>query len=660
MTAILGISAFYHDSAAALVVDGNIVAAAQEERFSRKKYDHEFPIQSIEFCLRQAGLDAEQIDYVGFYDKPFLKFERLLETYLAYAPKGFRSFLTAMPLWLRQKLHLPREMSNGLSGRYRKRYIFTEHHESHAASAFFPSPFEEAAILTLDGVGEWATASLGYGRGNKIYLQQEMHFPHSLGLLYSAFTYYTGFTVNSGEYKLMGLAPYGEPKYVELILEKLIDLKEDGSFRMDMSYFNYCEGLTMTGRKFDQLFGGPPRRPDSLLTKRDMDIAASIQKVTEEIMLRSARHAHQMTGLKSLVMAGGVALNCVGNGRLLREGPFENIWVQPAAGDAGGALGVALFIWHQLLDRPRTPQPRDSQRGSLLGPTYSDAEVKRFLDSVGARYGHLRTDEALCDHIADRIADGNVVGWFQGAMEFGPRALGSRSLLGDPRNPDMQTVMNVKVKFREGFRPFAPAVLAEKAHEYFEVRPNEDSPYMLLVAPVRQDKRRELTEEEQKREGIDKLKTLRSVVPAITHVDYSARVQTVDAERHGLYHGVIDAFYRKTGCPVLVNTSFNLGWDPIVCSPQEAYHTFMASDIDVLCLGHYVLTKKEQRCYVPADVAPRVDAQLADIWCSPNAQGDLRVEGGRLVCARRARLFQSPTISRSCSGRMKKCRRRLT
>jgi carbamoyltransferase len=639
MTAILGISAFYHDSAAALVVDGKIVAAAQEERFTRKKFDHEFPIKSIESCLKQAGLEAEQLDYVGFYDKPFLKFERLLETYLAYAPVGFKSFLQAMPLWLRQKLHLPREMSRGLGGRYGKRYVFTEHHESHAASAFFPSPFEEAAILTFDGVGEWATASWGIGRGNRIELKQEMRFPHSLGLLYSAFTYYTGFTVNSGEYKLMGLAPYGEPKYVDLILGKLIDLKDDGSFRMDMSYFNYCQGLTMTSKRFHRLFGGPPRQPDTRLTRRDMDVAASIQKVTEEIMLRSVRYVHERTGMRNLCLAGGVALNCVANGRILREGPFDDVWIQPAAGDAGGALGVALFIWHQLLDRPRTPLPTDTQRGSLLGPNYSDAEIRRFLDSVGARYTEVADDRQLCDHVADKLAAGNVIGWFQGPMEFGPRALGARSLLGDPRNPDMQTVMNVKVKFREGFRPFAPAVLAERAHEYFDVEAGRESPYMLLVAPVREDKRCPLSDEDRARQGIDKLKTRRSVVPAITHVDYSARMQTVDRERHGLYHGVLDAFYRKTGCPVIVNTSFNLGWDPIVCTPQDAYNTFMASDVDVLCLGHYLLDKAAQRASVLAEPAPRPDALLADVWCSPNVHGELRVEADHVVCTKSGQTF---------------------
>jgi carbamoyltransferase len=530
-------------------------------------------------------------------------------------------------------------MDRGLNHRYRKRYIFTEHHESHAASAFFPSPFEEAAILTLDGVGEWATASCGYGRGNRIQLLEEMRFPHSIGLLYSAFTYYTGFTVNSGEYKLMGLAPYGEPKYVDVILEKLVDLKDDGSLRLDMSYFNYCQGLTMTSQKFERLFGGPPRKPDSRITRRDMDIAASIQKVTEEVMLRSARHVHQLTGMRALCLAGGVALNCVGNGRILREGPFDDIWIQPAAGDAGGALGVALFIWHQLLDKPRAPQPKDAQHGSLLGPVYSDEEIGRFLDSVGATYTRIADDQQLCNLIADRIAAGNVVGWFQGAMEFGPRALGSRSLLGDPRNPDMQTVMNVKVKFREGFRPFAPAVLAERAHEYFDVKPDCESPYMLLVAPVREEKRCPLTSEDQQRQGIDKLKTRRSVVPAITHVDYSARIQTVDPDRHGLYYDVLQSFFNRTGCPVIVNTSFNLGWDPIVCTPQDAYKTFMASDIDVLCLGHFVLTKSSQPAFVPASATPEPDAVVADVWCSPNAQSDLRVEQEHLVCTKSGQTF---------------------
>ena len=457
MTAILGISAFYHDSAAALVVDGNIVAAAQEERFTRKKHDFEFPVHAIDYCLTEAGLDPGQLDYVGFYDKPFLKFERLLETYLAFAPAGFRSFLTAMPLWLHQKLHLPREMTKGLKGRYKRRYTFTEHHESHAASAFFPSPFEEAAILTLDGVGEWATASCGYGRGNRITLTHELQFPHSLGLLYSAFTYFCGFKVNSGEYKLMGLAPYGEPKYQDLILDKLVHLKADGSFRMDLSYFSYCHGLHMTSKKFDRLFGGPPRRPEAPLTQREMDMAASIQAVTEEIMLRAARHVHELTGMKNLCLAGGVALNCVGNGRVLREGPFEQIWIQPAAGDAGGALGAALFIWHQLLGNDRKVSREDSQRGSLLGPRFSNEQVRGFLDSRGAMYHYFDNEDRLCDYVADLLASEKVVGWLQGRMEFGPRALGCRSILGDARSREMQKVMNLKTKFRESFRPFGPS-----------------------------------------------------------------------------------------------------------------------------------------------------------------------------------------------------------
>ncbi len=632
MTAILGISAFYHDSAAALVLDGEVVAAAQEERFTRKKHDQDFPVYAVAYCLEKAGLRADELDYVGFYDKPFLKFERLLETYLAYVPRGFRSFATAMPVWLKQKLHLPREIDHGLGLTARKRYVYTEHHESHAASAFFPSPFDEAAVLTVDGVGEWATASYGYGRGNKITLTHEQRFPHSLGLLYSAFTYYCGFTVNSGEYKLMGLAPYGEPKYVDLILEKLLDLKEDGSLRLDMSYFNYCQGLTMTSKEFDRLFGGPPRKPDTLLTERDMDIAASIQKVTELAMLRMARHVHAQTGLKKLCLAGGVALNCVANGRILREGPFEDLWIQPAAGDAGGALGVALFIWHQLLDKPRTPRPGDSQRASWLGPAYADAEVAAFLQSAGATYSHVPVDGALCAQLADALAEGKVIGWFQGPMEFGPRALGSRSILGDPRNRDMQTVMNVKVKFREGFRPFAPAVLRDRAEEFFAVRVNEDSPYMLLVAPVQEAKRRPLGPDDQRAQGIDKLKVYRSEIPAITHVDYSARIQTVDRERHGLYHQLIEAFYRKTGCPIVVNTSFNLGWEPIVCTPRDAYHCFMSSDIDVLCMGHYVLTKAAQRAWLPEKVSGARATALRRVWCSPCCRADLAPHDGHYVC----------------------------
>jgi carbamoyltransferase len=594
MTAILGISAFYHDSAAALVVDGKIVAAAQEERFTRKKHDHEFPKHAIEYCLQEAGLTAEQLDFVGFYEKPLVKFERLLETYLAYAPAGFGSFCKAMPQWLKDKLYLPKAMRKGLGGKYTKRFIFVEHHQSHAASAFFPCPFDEAAILTLDGVGEWETASFGTGRGNKMELTHALHFPHSLGLLYSAFTYFTGFRVNSGEYKLMGLAPYGEPRYVDVIKKHLLDIKEDGSFRMDMSYFNYCQGLTMTNAKFASLFGGPARAAESQVTQREMDIAASIQRVTEEIILKIGRHVHKVTGMKNLCLAGGVALNCVANGKLLREGPFENIWIQPAAGDAGGALGTALFTWYQLLDNPRTTRPRDLQSGSLLGPRYGEDRIRRFLDSKGVKYHHYADEDALCERVAELIASEKVVGWVQDRMEFGPRALGSRSIIGDPRSPAMQTVMNVKIKFRESFRPFAPSVLEDKADEFFQVRKGEQSPYMLLVAPVQQSKRIELNGKADGLFGIEKLKVQRSVVPAITHVDYSARVQTVDPERHKRYHKLISAFHRRTGCPVLINTSFNVRGEPIVCTPEDAYRCFMGTNMDVLVLENFVLLKTEQ------------------------------------------------------------------
>ena len=589
---ILGISAYYHDSAAALVRDGKIIAAAQEERFSRRKHDPSFPAQALDYCLREAGLGPEDLDLVAFYDKPLLKFERLLETYIAYAPRGFKMFLKGMPLWLKQKLHTPRELDRGLGGGYTGRYIFTEHHESHAASAFFPSPFEEAAILTLDGVGEWATGTIGLGRGNRIELSHEQRFPHSLGLLYSAFTYFCGFRVNSGEYKLMGLAPYGEPIYRDLILERLIDLKEDGSFRMDLSYFAYCYDDVMTSPELDRLFDGPPRSPESPLTQREMDIAASIQAVTEEIMLRSARHAHRLTGARNLVLAGGVALNCVGNGRILRDGPFENIWIQPAAGDAGGALGAALFVWHQLLDNPRRSTGHDTQRGSLLGPGYSTQDVQQFLDTTGAKYRHYAREEDLIEAIAEQIASEKVVGHMGGRMEFGPRALGNRSILGDARSSKMQSVMNLKIKFRESFRPFAPSVLLEDVDEYFETRPEEDSPYMLLVAPVKEDKR--LPVDERGAAGIDKLRQLRSVVPAITHVDYSARVQTVDEERHGRYYRILRRFKEKTGCPVIINTSFNVRGEPIVCTPADAYRCFMATNMDVLVIGDFLLLKSEQ------------------------------------------------------------------
>ena len=594
MTSILGISAYYHDSAAALVVDGKVVAAAQEERFTRKKHDPAFPSEAIDYCLETAGLSIADLDYVAFYDKPLLKFERLLETYLAYAPVGFGSFLKAMPVWLKQKLFTPRELRKGLRGEYQKRFVYTEHHQSHAASAFFPSPFEEAAVLTLDGVGEWATASWGVGRGNKLELMGELRFPHSLGLLYSAFTYFTGFRVNSGEYKLMGLAPYGEPKYVDVIFDNLLDVKEDGSFRMDMSYFNYCQGLTMTSKKMDGLFGGPPRVAESPVTQREMDIAASIQVVTEEIMLRMARHVQKTTGMKNLCLAGGVALNCVGNGRILREGPFDQIWIQPAAGDAGGALGAALFVWHHLLDNPRTVDEIDSQRGSLLGPGFTSDEVEDYLKSEGAVYKRYADENELCDAVAELLANENVAGWFQGRMEFGPRALGARSIVGDARSTEMQSVMNLKIKFRESFRPFAPSVLRERTPEYFEMDADDESPYMLLVAPVREERRRKLNGAELELEGIEKLKVPRSDVPAITHVDFSARVQTVDPDRHGRYRKLLESFEAKTGCPVLINTSFNVRGEPIVGSPADAYRCFMHTNMDVLVLEDCVLLKTEQ------------------------------------------------------------------
>ncbi|MDE0736187.1 MAG: carbamoyltransferase [Pirellulaceae bacterium] len=594
MTAILGISAFYHDSAAALLVDGEVVAAAQEERFTRKKHDYGFPTQAIEYCLDHAGLSAADLDYVGFYDKPLLKFERLLETYLSYAPSGFRSFLKAMPLWLKQKLFLPREFSKGLLQEYMRRVVFTEHHESHAASAFFPSPFEEAAILTIDGVGEWTTVSLGVGRENHVELTHELRFPHSLGLLYSAFTYFCGFRVNSGEYKLMGLAPYGEPRYVDLIQDHLLDLKEDGSFRLDMSYFNYCQGLTMTSGKLHRLFGGPPRTMEGPLTEREMDIAASIQKVTENVMLKMVQHAHQVTGMKNLCLAGGVALNCVGNGRVLREGPFDEVWIQPAAGDAGGALGVISFIWHQLLGNPRTPVAHDSQSGSLLGPEFSDDQVREFLDTQGAVYEtHMQWD-ALYDRAAQLLASEKVVGWMQGRMEFGPRALGARSILGDARSREMQSVMNLKIKFRESFRPFAPSVLETSVSDYFEMDPGQSSPYMLLVAPVQPSKRVDSSGAAEPARGLDKLKECRSVVPAITHVDYSARVQTVDAEHAPRFHGLLTRFHELTGSPMVINTSFNVRGEPIVCTPEDAYRCFMATNMDVLVMEHIVLLKENQ------------------------------------------------------------------
>ena len=604
MTAILGISAFYHDSAAALVVDGQIIAAAQEERFTRRKHDAGFPRQAVEYCLRTAGLTAAQLDHVVFYEKPLLKFERLLETYLGVAPAGIRSFYKAAPQWVHEKLQLTRVMNEGLGGTYQHPYVFTEHHEAHAASAFFPSPFEEAALLTVDGVGEWATATLGTGRGRCIELSHEMRFPHSLGLLYSAFTYFCGFRVNSGEYKLMGLAPYGTPRYADLILERLIDLKPDGSFRLPLEYFDYCAGLTMTSPKFDRLFGGPPRRPEAALTPRELDLAASIQLVTETILLRMARHLHAQTGLKNLCLAGGVALNCVGNGRLLREGPFERIWAQPAAGDAGGALGAALFVWYQLLENPRTPRAPDGQLGSLLGPEFSGAEIAAVLTDCGAIYQCVEDEGNLCEQTATLIAAGKVVGWVQGKMEFGPRALGNRSILGDARNPGMQSTMNVKIKFRESFRPFAPVVLADRAREYFDLPPGAESPYMLLVAPVREELRRPT--DATSVAGVSRVHEVRSVIPAVTHVDYSARIQTVDETRNPRLHRLLQAFARQTGCPVMINTSFNVRSEPIVCTPADAYRCFMATDMDVLVIGSFILHKERQ----PAASRPETQAYL--------------------------------------------------
>jgi len=589
---ILGISAFYHDSAACLVTDGRITAAAQEERFTRKKHDFRFPQQAIDYCLEEAGIRPDQLDLVAFYDKPLLKFDRILETYVSYAPTGFKLFLMGLPLWLKQKLYTPRALDQGLSGQYKGRYVFLAHHESHAASAFFPSPYDEAAILTLDGVGEWATGSIALGRGHEIEMLKQLRFPHSLGLLYSAMTYFTGFRVNSGEYKLMGLAPYGEPIYRGVILDKLLDLKEDGSFRLDMSYFGYCNDDVMTSKKMDTLFAGPPRAAESEITQREMDIAASIQSVTEEIVLRIARYAQALTGVRKLCMAGGVALNCVGNGRILREGPFEDIWIQPAAGDAGGALGAALFVWHQLLENERTTQPGDSQQGSLLGPRYSNEEIRRYLDSQGAVYTCYDSEEELIDEIADLIATENVVGHVAGRMEFGPRALGARSILGDARSTKMQQTMNAKIKFRESFRPFAPAVLREDVDEYFEMRSNEDSPYMLLVAPVREEKL--LPHDTDSKKGLDKLKLARSVVPAVTHVDNSARVQTIDEARNPRFYRILQAFKRKTGSPVVINTSFNVRGEPIVNTPEDAYRCFMHTNMDVLVLESCILLKQQQ------------------------------------------------------------------
>ena len=594
---ILGISAYYHDSAACLVRDGAIVAAAQEERFSRKKHDARFPGHAIRYCLTEGGIGLAEVDHVVFYDKPLIKFERLLETYLAYAPSGFRSFLAAMPVWLKEKLFLKDLLRKslaelgGIEVGALPPLLFTQHHQAHAASAFFPSPFERAAVLCMDGVGEWATTSLWVGEGNRLTPHWEVQFPHSLGLLYSAFTYFCGFKVNSGEYKLMGLAPYGEPRYKDLILERLLALKEDGTFRMDMRYFNYANGLTMTNQRFAKLFGGPPRKPESPVTQREMDLATSIQAVTEEVVLRLGRTVHQETGIDQLCLAGGVALNCVANGRLLREGPFKDIWVQPAAGDAGGALGAALSVWHEYLDQPRTCNGRDQMRGSYLGPAFGNEQVETYLREAGIPY-HRLDDTELMPRLAELHDDGRVIGWFQGRMEFGPRALGGRSLLGDPRSPKMQSVMNLKIKYRESFRPFAPSVLAERVSDWFQFQ--GESPYMLMVAPVVESRRIPMTAEQQALFGIDKLNVPRSEIPAVTHVDYSARLQTVHRETNPRFHRLLNAFESRTGCPLLINTSFNVRGEPIVGTPEDAYRCFMRTEMDHLVIENCLLNKTEQ------------------------------------------------------------------
>jgi carbamoyltransferase len=594
---ILGISAYYHDSAACLLRDGEIVAAAQEERFTRVKGDAAFPSRAVEYCLKTGGVQMSDVKYLGFYDKPLLKFERILETYLGVAPRGFKSFLKAGPLWVKEKLYTDKQLRTaaGFDGEI----LYAEHHESHAASAFFPSPFESAAILTIDGVGEWATASIGLGEGNDIQIIKELHWPDSLGLLYSAFTYYTGFKVNSGEYKVMGLAPYGEPKYVDLIYRELVDLKEDGSLRLKQKYFNYLSGLTMTNEAFNDLFGGPPRVPESNLTQKEMDLARSVQVVCEESMLRMARTAKQITGSENLCMAGGVALNCVGNGRILREGPFKRMWIQPASGDAGGALGVAQLAWHRQLGKPRHVNGQtDQMRGAYLGPSFSPEEIESYLRSVGAHYRRLEPEQLLSE-VTCVMAQEKIVGWFDGRMEFGPRALGSRSIIGDPRSPRMQAQMNLKIKFREGFRPFAPSVLKERAGEYFEL--NAESPYMLLVAPVKEERQIPMTDKQRSLWGIDQLNVPRSDLPAITHIDYSARVQTVDRDTNPHYHALISEFERQTGCAVIVNTSFNVRGEPIVCTPADAYQCFMRTHLDYLVLWPFLLDKQQQPAWKETD-----------------------------------------------------------
>ncbi len=648
MVSILGISAFYHDSAACLVVDGELMAAAQEERFTRLKHDHNFPLNAVRYCLSEANLPPAQLDYVGFYDKPLLKFDRLLETYLDYAPSGFSSFLKALPLWMKEKLWMPDLIRTELAKsageederaakkqgkKFQWKLLFGDHHESHAASAFYPSPFEEAAILTIDGVGEWATSSIGVGKGNEITLLKELRFPDSLGLLYSAFTYYTGFKVNSGEYKVMGLAPYGEPKYVSIIKDKLLEIREDGSLKMNHDYFSYSQGLRMTNGSFDKLFSGPPRKPESRITQREMDLARSIQAITEEVMLKMTRYAHKETGMKKLCMAGGVALNCVANGRVLREVPFEDIWIQPAAGDAGGALGVALAVWHRYLANPRvSPETAgtwrsaraaernsgsnaenngsskvqnnglavyaDGMKGSYLGPRHTEGEIEEFLQSRQLPYKKYSRNE-LPEVVADLLAAGKIIGLHQGRMEFGPRALGGRSIIGDPRSAEMQGAMNLKIKYRESFRPFAPSVLREQVADWFEL--DADSPYMLLVADVAESQRRKMTAAEEALWGIDKLKVKRSEIPAVTHVDYSARIQTVRRETNPLYWEIIEAFRQKTGCPVVVNTSFNVRGEPIVCTPEDSYRCFMRTEMDFLVLETCVLDKKGQPAFADTE-----------------------------------------------------------
>ncbi len=603
---ILGISAFYHDSAACLIKDGEIIAAAQEERFTRKKHDFSFPVNATNYCLNETGISARDLSYVAFYDKPLIKFERILETALRFAPSGISQFLQSIPLWLKEKLWVKDLIAQEL--KYKGQILFCGHHESHAASAFYPSPFEEAAFLTMDGVGEWDTASFGIGKDNNIEIFYSLKFPHSLGLLYSAFTYFTGFKVNSGEYKLMGLAPYGEAKYKDLILNELVDLREDGSFRLNMKYFGFCNSLKMINSKFERLFGIKPRKPETKIREIDMDIAASIQDVTEEVMLRMARHVHKITGKNKLCLAGGVALNCVGNGRILREGPFKDIWVQPASGDAGGALGAALVIWHKFLGKKRNVLPgKDSQKGSFLGPSYNDEYIEKFLDKEKIPYIKLNKSE-LPDIIAGLIDKQKVIGWFQGRMEFGPRALGTRSIIGDARNPEMQSRMNLKIKFRESFRPFAPTVLEEFVSDWFDL--NRKSPYMLITAPVKNSKRLNIAGNSDNLKAIDKLKIKRSVIPAVTHVDYSARIQTINREDNQIYYDMIKAFYKKTDCPVIINTSFNVRGEPIVCSPEDAFKCFIGTDMNYLVMGNFLLDKSEQK--IAKDKIPKLAFQELD------------------------------------------------